>query len=71
MECCKKCRWAEWQLTDSGRRKFTSPGKCLYPLPPLPSSMADYRGRMPEKNRIFGIGPGECPVMEAPPKDTV
>lgn len=61
---CPTCKHAKWQTTPTGRRKFDSPGECLYPVPPLPHSYLGFRGHMPAKDYITKWTKEDCPCWE-------
>lgn len=62
---CWLCRWAQWELSDKGRRLSTRPGYCRFPVqwPKLPECFGD-RPQWPYASAIWPDSGKSCLCFE-------
>ena len=68
MKNCRNCKWAEWYLTCSGRRRYGNYAPCTYPIDiKLPASRLHEAKSLKDEVgvREYRNIPVECETWEA------
>ena len=69
---CIDCTFAEWERTPKGNIMTSQPGKCKFPMPPVPMlpAVVNYDFRWPPSlNAIWVDYEYPCPVFKERPNE--